>query len=238
MPQVLRRHMRALSPMGRPLGNHLCLGGVGRPWFPSSTLSALNFIVSVIMWRTPDTVRVVFLVLALLSWSAWVAASLYRVCRFLRWVKLDTHTHTEEECTCAQAAPFLFLSTKGKKHPIDTIHPLPALLQMKLLVYTMRLKHLSEISSGCCGISWVSEFQGDKNLAILVWGSQTWLHLTHLKELLTIFILSSLSPISPDLECPEGGLEISLFNKQLGDSHETSLVQIHGCPYIFSSVLK
>ena len=55
---------------------------------------------------------------------------------------------------------------------------------------------------------------------------------------LTIFILSSLSPISSDSECPEGSLEISLFNKQLGDSHETSLAQIHGRPYIFSSVLK
>lgn len=237
MPQVLRRHMRAQSPMGRPLGNHLCLGGVGRPWFPHSTLSALNFIVSVIMWRTPDTVRVVFLVLALLSWSAWVAASLYRVCGFLRWVKLDTHTHTEEECTCAQAAPFLFLSTKGKEHPIDTIHPLPALLQMKLLVYTMRLKHLSEISSGCCGISWVSEFQGDKNLAILVWGSQNLTASDSSQGASYNFYF--VQPLSnfPWFRVSRGRSR-NLFNKQLGDSHETSLVQIHGCPYIFSSVLK
>ena len=107
MPQVLGRHTRAQSPMGRPLGNHLCPGWVGRPWFPSSTLSALSFIVSVRMWRTPDTVRIVFLVLALQSWSAWVAASLYRVCGFLRWVKLDTHTHRGRMHLCT-SCPFPF----------------------------------------------------------------------------------------------------------------------------------
>ena len=148
------------------------------------------------------------------------------------------HTHTQRKNALVHKLPLSFSSALREKCPIDTVHPLPALLHVKLLVYMMRLQHLSEISSGCCGISGVPEFQGDKNLAILVWGSQTWLNLTHPKELLTILIFSSLSPISPDSECPEGGLEISLFNKQLGDSHETSLAQIHGRPYIFSSVLK